>query len=52
MKSLLSEGIKAETSEANISYEVKSGVFKKLSNKSLQNFNQSNENIKNKKEYH
>ncbi|MGJ0337621.1 McrB family protein [Aliarcobacter cryaerophilus] len=45
------EGIKAETSEANISYEVKSGVFKKLSNKSLQNFNQSNENIKNKKDF-
>ena len=45
------EGIKAETSEDNISYEVKSGVFKKLSNKSLQNFNQSNENIKNKKDF-
>ena len=45
------EGIKAETSEDNISYEVKSGVFKKLSNKALQNFNQSNGNIKNKKDF-
>ncbi|MCT7516503.1 McrB family protein [Aliarcobacter cryaerophilus] len=45
------EGIKAETSEDNISYEVKSGVFKKLSNRALQNFNQSNENIKNKKDF-
>ncbi len=45
------EGIKAETKDDNISYEVKSGVFKKLSKKALQNFNQSKENHKNKKDF-
>ena len=43
--------IKAETKDDNISYEVKSGVFKKLSKKALQNFNQSKENHKNKKDF-
>ena len=45
------EGIKAETKEDNISYEVKPGIFKKLSKKALQNFNQSKENHKNKKDF-
>ena len=45
------EGIKAETKDDNISYEVKPGLFKKLSKKALQNFNQSKENNKNKKDF-
>src|SRR5574344_1391084 len=45
------EGIKAETKDDNITYEVKSGIFQKLSKKALQNFNQSKENSINKKEF-
>ncbi len=45
------EGIKAETKDDNITYEVKSGIFQKLSKKALQNYNQSKENSINKKEF-
>ncbi len=45
------EGIKAETKDDNITYEVQSGIFQKLSKKALQNFNQSKENSINKKEF-
>ncbi|PRM98087.1 McrB family protein [Aliarcobacter cryaerophilus] len=45
------EGIKAETKDDNITYEVQAGIFKKLSKKALQNFNQSKENSINKKEF-
>ncbi|MCK9161801.1 MAG: AAA family ATPase [Arcobacteraceae bacterium] len=45
------EGIKAETKDDNITYEVKSGIFQKLSKKALQNYNQSKENSVNKKEF-
>lgn len=39
------EGIKAETKDDNIIYEVKSGIFKKLSNKAKDNFENSKKTI-------
>ena len=45
------EGIKAETNGENITYEVKAGIFKELSNRANKNIEQSKENIIIKKEF-
>ncbi|MDX9813107.1 MAG: AAA family ATPase [Sulfurimonadaceae bacterium] len=40
------EGIKAKTKDENISYDVEGGIFKKLSKKALENFENSKKTVK------